>query len=565
MARRKSRTKPPRAEGPLSVPANRYDAAGHGRRLRGWNPPNSGPNRAVEGLETIRSRARDASRNEWTAASGDRLWTSSLIGTGITCRPKTKDVALKARLIALWDAWTPQADADGILDFYGLQTLATRNWIASGEAFCLLRHRRLGDGLTLGVQLLEADMVPMLDADSWPGMPPGHRIRSGIELDRVGRRAAYWMHRSHPGDKASVGIGRADLVRMPADKVIHLYEPLRPGQLRGVSDFASILVKLRGVMDFDDAVLERQKLANLFSLFITRPSQGGDPNIDPITGQEITGWDHDGAPLAALEPGLSQELLPGEDVRFSEPPDAGANYAEFMRQQHLGVAAGLGTPYELLTGDLKDVSDRTLRVIIQEYRRHCEQRQWQIIIPQFCQRVRNAWAMAAALSGEITAAEAVEAKRVAWQPQGWAYIHPVQDAQGKRVEVEAGFRSRASVIAERGDDPDEVDAERAADAKREALAGLAEPQAKRERPAYDDLSRVALDLAKAALDRPTPGVVVHAAPVTVTNEVQPATIAEVSIVSMPTRETTTQIGRDVGNNITSTTQVERDGPAAAES
>jgi len=63
-------------------------------------------------------------------------------------------------------------------------------------------------------------------------------------------------------------------------------------------------------------------------------------------------------------------------------------------------------------------------------------------------------------------------RRAEWATHGWAHIHPVQDPQGKKVEVDAGFRSRSSVIGERGDDPDEVDAERAADREREEQLGL---------------------------------------------------------------------------------------------
>ncbi len=478
MARRAQRPKHMTATGKTTAPiVNRYDAAGYGRRMRGWVAPPSGPNRAIDGLHILRDRARDAVRNEWAGASGARVWTTNLIGTGIVPRPKTQDAALKARLVALWDTWVPQADADGVLDFYGQQTLATRSWVASGEVFIRFRWRRPEDGLAvpLQIQLLESDMVPQLDVDSWPGMQTGNVIRSGIELDRIGRRVAYWMYKTHPGDRYLRGALASldNLTRVPAEQMRHLYEPIRPGQLRGVSDFAPILAKLRGVMDFDDAVLERQKLANLFTLFITR-AVGGDPNINPVTGLPTNQFDQNGAPLAALEPGISQELLPGEDVKFSDPPDAGANYADFSRWQHLGISAGMGTPSELLTGDLKDVSDRTLRVIINEFHRHCEQRQWQIVIPLFCQPVRDAWADAAALAGVITTAESADARRVTWQPHGWAYLHPVQDAQGKRVEVDAGFRSRSSVIAERGEDPDAVDAERAADMARDQELGLVE-------------------------------------------------------------------------------------------
>jgi lambda family phage portal protein len=598
-----------RALGIGQPPINKYDAAGSGKRLAGWITPNSGPNRAIEGLPAIRNRARDVQRNDWTGAASTRILTTNLIGTGIIPRPKTADAALKKRLNELWDVWAREADADGILDFYGLQTLATRNWIVSGEIFIRLRARRVEDGLSvpLQIQILESDMVPMLDTDSAPGLPAGHRIRSGIELDRVGRRAAYWMYREHPGDKPIGAVNMTDLARVPADSVRHLYDPQRPGQMRGVSDFAPVLVKLRGVMDMDDAVLERQKLSNLFTFFVTSPS--------PALAATLRGQDPSAAPAPAagptyLMPGQGLDLAPGEDVKFSEPPGAGADYADFMRQQHLGVAAGNGTPYELMSGDLRDISDRTLRVVVNEFRRHCEQRQWQIIIPQFCQPVREAWANAAALSGALTVAESAEARRVTWQPQGWAYIHPVQDAQGKKIEVDAGFRSRSSVIGERGDDPDTVDAERAADLAREKANKLTPepaPDKRQPDPAHaqeitairaglDDLRARALQQPAAAPNvnvnigethvvtppiqntvnlpemspvfeatvnaAPAPNVhvqnIVETPDVNVTNEVQPAAIGQIEIISMPARETSTEITRDVANHITTTRQIEKD-------
>lgn len=459
--------------GVIAVQA-RYDAASNGRRMSGWQAPSTGPNKAIAGLQTIRNRSRDAGRNEWAGASSARVMTTNLIGTGIVCRPRTKVKALKAKLTAEWDKWTEVADADGVLDFYGMQTLIVRSWFQSGEVFGRNRQRRLYDGLPapVQVQILESDICPLFDADTWPGMPTGNKIRQGIEFNRIGRRVAFWFYREHPGDNPLNAVAWNDVVRVPADQVMHIYNPLRPGQLRGVPDSAPILAKMRSVMDFDDAVLTRQQIANLFTMFIERPMPT-DPqaNIDPLTGKTIS-YDAAGAPMAALEPGISQELLPGEKAMFSDPPDAGANYADFMREQKLGIFGGQGVPYELGTGDIKDVSDRTLRVIINEFRRYCEQLQWQIIIPKFCKPARAAWANASVLAGVLTEAEAAEALMCEWSPHGWAYIHPVQDVQGKALEVEKGFRSRSNVVASQGNDPEAVDEERAEDQEREISLGL---------------------------------------------------------------------------------------------
>ena len=451
----------------------KYDAAGNGRRIKSWSPPSSGPNRAIEGLQKIRDRARDSSRNDWAGASATQKWSTNLIGVGIT--PRWDD----DRFTKLWEKHAPVADADCVLNVYGMQTLAVRSWFDSGEVFLRRRPRSLvTPGLPVPVQfqLIEADFVPLLDADQWPGMPAGNTIRQGIERTRFGRRVAYWMYREHPGDK-SLAPTADQLLRIPASEVRHIFEPARPGQLRGVSGLSAVLVRLRSSMDFEDAVLDRQKLANLFVAFITRQMpDGADIDYDPDTGLPKF-YDPTGTPMVGLQPGITQELAPGEGVTFANPPEAGTTYSDYMRTTHVGTAAGTGLPYEVLSGDIKDISDRTLRVVINEFRRFARQRQWQIIIPMLCQPMVEWWADAAALSGAISMADLDAAKAPKWAPEGWEYIHPVQDAEGKVKLIEAGIVSRASVIGERGDDPKTVDEERKADKAREDKLGLTPPPA----------------------------------------------------------------------------------------
>lgn len=151
---------------------------------------------------------------------------------------------------------------------------------------------------------------------------------------------------------------------------------------------------------------------------------------------------------------------------------AGTTYSDYMRTSHLGTAAAAGLPYELFSGDIKEVSDRTLRIVINDFRRHAEQRQWQIIIPQMGQPVVDWFVESAVVAGLISIEEAPSVRRVEHAPHGWSHIHPVQDPTGKKIEVEAGFRSRSSVIGGRGDDPDDVDDERAADDQRQQALSI---------------------------------------------------------------------------------------------
>lgn len=465
---------------------NRYDAAGRGRRTAGWNAPSTGPNEAINGgLQTLRDRTSDSIRNDWSGESVVQKWTTTLIGIAITPRfRRIKSKTRRQEVNDLWADFVKQADADWVLDLYGMQTLATRSWLERGEVFARRRYRRTDDGLRvpMQVQLLEADMVPVFDADTFDSLPSRNRIRSGIEFDNRGKRVAYWVYKDHPGDKIGSGgsiPSRDALVRVVAEDMAHMYEPKRVGQLRGVPILAPVLTRLRGINDYEDVTLERQKIANLFVAFISRtlpPVDPTDPNADALSGL-VGELDDGGSPLLPMKPGLLQELDDGQDVKFANPPDPATNYSEYMRTSHLGTAAGSGLPYELFSGDILGVSDRTLRVMVNELRRFASQRQWQIIIPQLCQKIIEWFADSAAVVGELTLEERDAVIRCEHAPHGWDYLHPVQDVQGKALEVQNGFRSRSSVIGEQGDDPDMVDDERAEDLKREKDLGLPNPNA----------------------------------------------------------------------------------------
>jgi capsid protein len=123
------------------------------------------------------------------------------------------------------------------------------------------------------------------------------------------------------------------------------------------------------------------------------------------------------------------------------------------------------------------VNDRTIRVILQDFRRSLEQLQWQVLIYQFCRPIWNAWFDRAVLSGALTVPPAYFEdpepwRRVEWAPDRWPYINPVQDVEADIAEIRGGLASRSEKAKERGRDIEEVDRRRAEDKRRENAAGL---------------------------------------------------------------------------------------------
>ncbi len=250
---------------PARVNAASYEAASStGSRARSWKAPNAGPNAAAaQNLPLMRSRARDAIRNDpWAKTAIARL-VSNTIGTGIQPHPQHPDKEIAKQQKQLWDDWIREADADGVLDFYGQQTLAARAFFSDGET--LLRRRlRFGDGLTvpLQLQLMEADQLPVGKNEIRPN---GGEIVSGVEFDGDDRRVAYHLHRRHPGEYNRLSVTSMATVAVSADDISHVFQPLRPGQIRGVPELATVLLRLHSLDNFDDAVLFRQEVSNLFA------------------------------------------------------------------------------------------------------------------------------------------------------------------------------------------------------------------------------------------------------------------------------------------------------------
>ena len=120
--------------------ASDYEAAAATRRTTGWTPSTSDINTLIFGsLDTLRSRSRDTVRkNPWATNALDSF-VGNCIGTGIKPRSQYPDAGVREQIQNLWLRWTDEADADSLTDFYGLQAIACRSVMESGE--CLIRLR----------------------------------------------------------------------------------------------------------------------------------------------------------------------------------------------------------------------------------------------------------------------------------------------------------------------------------------------------------------------------------------------------------------------------------------
>lgn len=444
-----------------------FDGGLSKRRLKTFYASRAHVNTLIQAAGAdMTARARHLIRNNGYAANAVESWAGNAVGTGIKPSSGIADAVLKDRVQRLWLRWTDESDAEGLTDFYGQQRRAARELFIAGEVFFRIRPRRPEDGLSvpLQLQMLPAEMLPLNHNQA---LDNGHRIRQGIEFDRIGRRVAYHFLRRHPGDITDPGLA-GETVRVPAESVLHIVDPVDAGQLRGVSRFSPALVKLFLLDQYDDAELDRKKVAAMFVGFVRRPERELDNTADR---------DDQGEPLLPLEPGQLQMLDDGEDITFSAPADVGGNYESFQYRTLLQVAAALGLPYANLTADMLKANYSNTRAALLEFRRRIESFQHSVIVYQMCRAVWARWMDMAVVSGQLALPD-YEQRRADyldcnWLPPRWDWVDPLKDIRAETLAIQSGFKSRTQAIGERGFDAAMVDAEIASDRDREARLGLA--------------------------------------------------------------------------------------------
>ena len=426
-----------------------YEGAAGGRRFSGASMMPAPIAAQLASRWLLAARARGLVANNALAASGVSAWESALAGSGIVGQSAHPDPAVRKTINAFATRWWDECDADGLADFAGLQRLATRRLVTDGEVFGLMIQTEGG----LRVRLIDADQVSgAYHAD----LPGGSRIVAGIEYDADGRRVAFHMTMQPLGLPIA---SPYQTVRVSAEDVVHVFRPDVPGQVRGTSWFAPILLRLTDHDAAVDAQLMRQKISAMFCGFIVDANGEG-------TGFSGTPAP-DGSLEAGLEPGLLRVLAPGQDFRQSEPATIGAEAIQFLTVTAHEIAAGLGVPYDQLTGDLSHVNYSSIRAGLVEFRRRADALQNALLIFQFCRPIRRRLITTAILSGELSA-PGFSADPEPWLSTSWIvpktdWVDPAKDVDAEIAAIGAGLMSRRQAVAARGYDLEALDQEIAAD------------------------------------------------------------------------------------------------------
>lgn len=429
----------------------------------------------------LRARARELSRNNALAKQYTRLVRLNVVGAnGPTHQARIRDNAgdLNKRLNdTVEDAFAEWAQGpvtrDGrhtLVALEGQLAVAVR---VDGE---VLVRTWTGPNVVnkygLLLEPIDADQLDhTYNRDRTDGVT---EIRMGVEIDDAGAPIAY-----HVWDSPFSWARQRKRERIPASQILHLYDPERVNQTRGVTDFHAVTIALHFAGEYAHYELVAARIGAAKPIIwkrIVGATIAGSSDADPAADAENR------APMDELEPGMfgyAPEGYEPANVQLDHPSSA---FESFMREQKREIASGLGVGYAALTSDLSMSSySSTRHGSLLERDTWRGMQQWFIrgfMRPTYAAWMREALLVGAESGGRkglVIGSRDVRGPALLaaeFTPRGWDAVDPLKDANATIALISNGLWSRTRAAAEMGVDVDDLFDELAEEAKAAAERGI---------------------------------------------------------------------------------------------
>lgn len=435
-----------------SVAMSVSKAARQDRTNNDWQPSSySADAETLTDLKRINARTRQLRRDDAYTASIVRAFRRNVVGTGITANVDDQPYR---------DDWLSYAANPNAIDFEGkrdllmIQQWAIDEFVTVGECFVVRWRGNVGGKIMPRLQCFEFEQ---LDRYKLEEPSTGNQVRYGIEIDRFSQPVAYHFYKMHPydiRDTYRAAPYTAETMRIPADRVCHVFDPERVRQSHGVSRLRPVLPRLNDLAKYDEAQLQAARAEASIALLV----RAEDPSpADPLS---VTG-----AQVAYL----SQD----EEITQFTPQRPGGAYTPFVQAQLRAIAAAVGLSYDQIARDFTQGSFSSQRQASIEDRREFLPLQL-LLVTQLLRPVHeefvHLWMLQhPELSGDYFLGEP---SPMQWQGQGFEWVDP--EAQGKGIErmMRLGLTSRTIEANMLGRTVQDLDEQQQSDGTRRLLAGM---------------------------------------------------------------------------------------------
>lgn len=448
-----------------------FDAAKIDRNTEGWHGDLGLSHNDVRSqLVTIRNRAREACKNDPYLVQYLASIRNDIVGAnGISFRAdvadyrkgaagdweKVPDKMANGIIRTNWELWADCPDfvtANGRADLVMAQWQVVKDWAREGESIWeMLPGFRLDAGNPYGFSI-QRRRPDSLAIEHCADLGNGNSIYNGVEVDPYGRPLAYWFWTK----MMTTGQWTGEKIRIPAERILHVYDEDYVGITRGFPLVACVLRSLKILHGYDEAeVIKARDQASKVGVYEARdgafdPSEIADPQDEDQRDQ------------------FQQYHEPGEDKiapkgwSYSHAPASAPNpnYPSFKKAVLQRVASGLEAEYTVIGNDLEGVNFSSIRHGKMDSResRKCQQR---IVIQQFMspmfRRRRVGWLSCFLLSGQspLPYSKFDRFAKDTWRGRRWPYMDPIVEAQANEIMVKHGHVTDSQIADEMGENWEE--------------------------------------------------------------------------------------------------------------
>lgn len=443
-----------------------FDGASTHRLLLDWIAQARSADEEIKGdLRLLRARARELGRNNSYVKRYFRLLQNNVIGPmGIRLQAQVwagdaPDATTNAAIEAAWNDWASSpVTVDGRMTLRRFEKLILKTTACDGETFVRLWSGFEGNKYGLALQAIDADLLD--ETYNRPRRGSANEIRMGVEVDAVGRPVGYWVWNT---SKAS-GI---DIMReryfVPAAQMLHLYDPERVNQTRGVTWVHSVMVPAHMLNAYEESEAVAARIgASKMGFFEKRAdSLAGD-----LTSEKKP---------ATMEanPGTFEIGPDGYEFKAWDPVHPTVQFSSFVKQMLRKIASGFSVFYNVLANDAEGVTYSTMRSFAL-----VERDDWRSIQQDFIDMWRrplySVWIGQALLTGALRLATRAPQgyMTVRHRPRGWQWIDPEKEARAAMISIQNGLGTRTGFLAEKGEDFEEVCIELAHEEELAKLYGI---------------------------------------------------------------------------------------------
>jgi lambda family phage portal protein len=433
-------------------------------------------------------RSRHAHQNNASARAIVEGLVALIVSSGIDIVPDTgnedDDAALREQVLHLIE----HADASGRCDLWELQRQAMRSWQICGEfLWQIVDIDDPSRPFPFAIMALEPDQ---LSDEPIGGIESGNDFSYGIETNRYGKPVFYHvlscpaesprsmlggsLKPNSGGSKSSGAVGGKAVsgARIPADRIIHGFEPLRPGQKRGEPGLAPVLGTLHQEKQLVETELTSAKIGAAPAMAIKTTGSGwpnaSDPNFTESNGQGQRQYD--------FTPGAIAVLGENEEIQVLKNDRPSQMIAPFRLMLRGDLAGAMRIPQRYIDRDVSRANYSSMRADMLDTRRLLDP--VQNCFARFAAKrvydlafVQLATAAGVQIPREGTP-ERLRMQRCKIHPDGWAYVDPEKDVKAAVAAITAGLSTWSDEAQRRGGDIDQIWKKLAEDTAKAKAMGL---------------------------------------------------------------------------------------------